>query len=240
MLKLKQKSRGKKRYYVAWFLSLSCLIAGGILYRYFVNFIATTTINLPLPLSVFPFEIKDWKGEDSEIPTTIREYMEKNFADDYISRRYINSEIQAWADIYLVYCASRPGSILGHRPRVCYPGNGWVHDSTDKSDFLTEQGRKVNCLIHRFHKPAPSYSEIVVLNFYIVNGKISTDEKEFSGFSGRFFNLTKNPARYVTQIQISSITENNIRKAAIDMTESMLKLMPDERGGISAVKNIDL
>ena len=124
--------------------------------------------------------------------------------------------------------------MLGHQPRVCYPGNGWIHDSTDESNFTTKQGREVNCLIHRFHKPEPSYSEIIILNYYIVNGQLSTDQSGFSGFSGRKFNLSRNPARYVAQVQISSMMESSILKAAGDMTELILDFLPDENGGVSA------
>jgi hypothetical protein len=124
--------------------------------------------------------------------------------------------------------------MLGHQPRVCYPGNGWVHDSTEKSQFTTQQGQEISCLIHRFHKPAPAYDEIVVLNFYVVNGQLSIDQKGFSGVFSRRLNLTRNSARYVAQIQISSILENSVRKAAEDMTEFILDFLPDENGDVAA------
>ena len=125
--------------------------------------------------------------------------------------------------------------MLGHQPRVCYPGNGWIHESTESAQFTTKHGKNVNCLIHRFNKPAPSYAERIILNFYLVNGQLSTNQSGFSGFSGRRFNLARNPARYVAQIQISSIMESSIRLAAEDMTELILEFLPDEYGDVAAI-----
>jgi hypothetical protein len=160
--------------------------------------------------------------------------MEKNFADDFLSRRYINAATHTWADVYVVYCSSRPGGILGHQPRICYPANGWIHDSTEPSLFTSRTGRQVRCLIHRFHKPAPAYEQIVVLNFYILNGQITTEEKDFSGPLGRRPNIAGDPARYVTQVQISSVLENSIREAAKDMTDLILDFLPDANSKIRA------
>jgi len=133
-----------------------------------------------------------------------------------------------------VYCSSRPGGILGHRPRVCYPGGGWIHDGTEPSQFISTSGKQIPCLIHRFHKPAPTYDQKVVLNFYILNGQITTNESDFSGIFGRRPNIAGDPARYVAQVQISSVLENSIREAAKDMTDLILDYFPDENGEVRA------
>ena len=225
---------GRIQVCIAWAIAVFLLISSGLTYRVLASMIVDTAIELPVTLSKFPINIGGWTGVEVSIPTTTREYMEKNFADDFLSRHYINPESQIWADVYIVYCASRPGGMLGHQPKVCYPGNGWIHESTDKSQFITRQGQEISCLIHRFHKPAPAYDEIVVLNFYVVNGQLSIDQKGFSGVFSRRFNLTRNSARYVAQIQISSVLENSVRKAAEDMTELILDFLPDENGGVAA------
>jgi hypothetical protein len=225
---------GKVPLWSVWTMAMFLLIASGLTYRILASKIVNTSISLPVPLSRFPLEINNWVGTELSIPTTTREYMEKNFADDYLSRRYVNNISNGWVDLYIVYCSTRPGGMLGHQPSVCYPGNGWVHDSTDESYFTINQGQKVNCLIHRFHKPQPSYAETIILNFYIVNGELSTDQRGFTGFSGRKINIARNPARYVAQVQISSIMENSIRTAAEDMADIILDFLPDENGSVNA------
>jgi hypothetical protein len=96
----------------------------------------------------------------------------------------------------------------------------------------------MRCLIHRFHKPAPAYDQTVVLNFYILNGQITADEKDFSGVLGRRPNISGDPARYVAQVQISSVLENSIRTAAADMTDLILDFLPDKNGIVRATEYV--
>ena len=222
---------------LVWVLSVILVILSGIAYRALASRLKLavgTPINLPVLLSAFPTKVGNWVGEDLPIPTTTKEYMEKNFADDFLTRRYINAATGAWTDVYVVYCSSRPGGILGHRPRVCYTGHGWIHDGTEPSQFISRAGQQVPCLIHRFHKPAPMNDHKVVLNFYILNGQITTDENDFSSPFGRRPNIAGDPARYVAQIQISSVLENSIRTIAKDITDLVLDYLPDQNGTVKA------
>jgi hypothetical protein len=222
-----------------WVFAIIMIILSGTGYRVLAShlkLVVETHINLPVPLSAFPLKIGNWIGSNLPIPTTTKEYMENNFADDFFSRRYINTATKAWADVYVVYCSSRPGGILGHQPRVCYPGHGWIHDSTEQSQFTSRASQQIPCLIHRFHKPAPAYDQTVVLNFYILNGQITTDEDSFSGLFGRRPNIAGDPARYVAQVQISSVLEDSIRTTAKDMTGLILDFFPDENGEVRATE----
>jgi hypothetical protein len=201
-----------------------------------LNLIVDTPLTLPVPISTLPVQIGSWAGNDLVIPTTTKEYMQKNFADDFLSRQYINTTTKSWANVYVVYCSSRPGGILGHQPLVCYPAHGWIYDSTEPSQFTSRSGQQILCLIHRFHKPAPMYDQIVVLNFYILNGQITTNENDFSGLLGRRPNIAGDLARYVAQVQISSILEDSVRTAAQDMTDLILDLIPDKNGTVKAIE----
>jgi len=228
--------RGFSQWWV-WMLAVLLLVSSGIAYRVLASrleIVLNTPIDLPIPLRDFPTKIGNWQGTELTISATTKEYMERHFADDFLSRRYISAGINAWADVYIVYCSSRPGGILGHRPRVCYTGGGWIHDSTEESQFISNSGQQVPCLVHRFHKPAPAYEQKVVLNFYVLNGQITTEEDDFSSLFGRRPNIEGNPARYVAQVQISSILENSIRSAAKDMTDMILDFFPDKNGKVRA------
>ncbi len=230
---------GKVSTSLVWIFAVVLLIVSGIVYRVLAShlkYTVETPISLPVPLGAFPSQVGNWVGTDLAILNTTKEYMEEHFADDFLSRRYINATTQAWADVYIVYCSSQPGGILGHRPRVCYPARGWIHDSTEPSQIISRAGRQILCLIHRFHKPAPMYHETVVLNFYILNGQLTVDENDFSGPLGRKPNIAGNPARYVTQVQISSVLENSIRTAAKDMADPILDFFPDENGKVKATE----
>jgi hypothetical protein len=231
---------GKVSTSLVWVFAVVLVLLSGIAYRVLAShlkLVVGTPVSLPVPLSAFPVQIGDWVGSDLPIPSITKEYMEKNFADDFLSRRYINTVTEAWADVYIVYCSSQPGGMLGHQPRVCYQGHGWIHDSTEPLQFTSRDSRQIPCLIHRFHKPTLLYDQIVVLNFYILNGQLTTEEKDFSGLFGRRLNISGDPARYVAQVQISSVLENSIRQVAIDMADLILDLLPDKDGKLGTAEN---
>ena len=213
-----QVSLSRKATSLAWLLAFILLILSGVMYRVAASRLKLAPSPLPISLSAFPSKVGNWVGSEISIATTTKEYMQNHFADDFLSRRYVNSATKAWADVYIVYCTSRPGGILGHRPRVCYPGNGWIHDSTEPIQVMSRAGRKIPCLIHRFHKPSPRHDQIVVLNFYILNGQITVD---------------------VSQIQISSVLENSIRAAAKDITGLILDYFPDANGDFRATEYVN-
>jgi hypothetical protein len=221
-----------------WIIAVLLLVSAGIAYRvpaHRLKLLGEEPVVLSVPLRDFPKQFGNWVGNDINIPATTREYMERNFADDFFSRRYVNSSDKIWADIYVVYCSSRPGGILGHRPSVCYPAHGWLQETTEKSQFISRNGRQIECRVQKFRKPAPSRDEVVVLSFYVRNGQVTTEESDFSGLFGRKFNIAKDPSRYVAQVQISSVLESSVRKVAKEITDVVLNFLPDEKGKVKAV-----
>ncbi len=226
-----------------WILAVVLLVSAGITYRVLASGLerlVSRNIKLPNPLSAFPLQIGNWSGEDRAIPSTTLEYMKKNFADDFFSRRYVNSVTNDFADVYVVYCSSRPGGILGHRPRVCYKGYGWIHDSTQIEQFTSRGGKQIPYLIHRFHRSAQMNDQIVVLNFYILNSRPTANEKDFSGLFGRKLNIAGDLAQYVAQVQISSKLENSVRMIAKDVVDLILDYLPDQDGNVRAIKSNNL
>jgi len=215
-------------------LAFVLLISAGVAYRVLaarLEFVTSTSIDLPVPLSAFPMQVGDWQGKDVPIPENIQRVAGN---DDFLNRVYVNKSTNQWANIYIAYSA-RPRTMLGHRPDVCYVGGGWVHDSTDESHFVSSYGRHIGCLVHRFHMPAPRTDQVVVLNYYILNGQTTADDSGFSGVSVRTPNISGDVARYVTQIQISSILENATRSFAYEAADIVMKYFPDVNGVVEIV-----
>ena len=159
---------GATTVWFAWFLTFLLLISSGIAYRIVVKelkLVVSTPIELSVPLDFIPKKIKNWVGKDVPIPINTQRIAGN---DAFLNRLYTDETKNQWVNIYIAYTA-RPRTMLGHRPQVCYVASGWVHDSTQLTEVISEEGRKIPCLLHRFHKPAPNYEETVVLNFYIVN-----------------------------------------------------------------------
>lgn len=210
-------------------LTFVLLISTGVGYRVLagrLELVTEKTVELPVPLHNFPMHVGGWEGEDVPIPENIQRVAGN---DDFLNRVYINKSTNQWANIYVAYSSS-PRTMLGHRPDICYVGGGWVHDITEESSFISSYGRGIDCLIHRFHMPAPRSDQVVVLNYYILNGQIVADDSGFSGVSVRAPNIGGDRAKYVAQIQISSVLENAARALAFDIADIVIKYFPDVNG----------
>jgi len=187
-----------------------------------LNALAEKPVELESALSQFPYEVGDWIGEDLEVSETVLKVAGN---DDYLMRSYTNSKTGQVINLYIAYSA-RPRTMRGHRPDVCYPASGWIHDGTDKEQICLSSGRKLASLIHSFHKPMPEVGSAIVLNYYILNGRVITDEDEFSGLMYRTVNLSGRPDRYVTQVQISAVMSNTVLAGAKDFSEIILNYFP--------------
>jgi len=214
-----------------WAAAIASMWLAGAIYREQASVLerfVQKPVALENPLKTFLFNVSGWTGRDIELADTIQQTAGN---DDFLNRLYVNKASDKWVNLYIAYSA-RPRTMLGHRPKACYVAAGWVHDSTEQSQFTDLYGRKIPCLIHRFHKPAPDSRQIIVLNFYILNGRFTNSEKGFSGLGWRTPNIKGSPARYVMQVQISSALENCIREAAEDLTPLVLDCLPDKQGSV--------
>lgn len=212
------------------------LVVSGGLYRVISHRLGVVTgsqIKLPIPLSEFPRQIGLWKSQDISIPLAVQKVAGN---DDFVSRAYYKSDDNSSVGFYVAYTA-RPRTMLGHRPQICYPAVGWIHDGTEKISASSLSGRLFPCLLHRFHRPAPSYESIVVLNFYIVNGELTDDERTFTGIGWRAPNIEGNAARYVAQVQLSSPRESAVKLAVSELGDRIMQYLPDRNGAVQAAGN---
>jgi hypothetical protein len=131
--------------------------------------------------------------------------------------------------LYIAF-SSRPSTMRGHKPEICYPGSGWIHDSTDNQEVLVDSGGKLTCKIHRFRKPFPQTGNAVVLNYYILDGRLVTNEDEFSSLRYRMVKNSLQAQRYVTQVQISSSMANSVISAASEFSDLIFEFFPETTG----------
>ncbi|MCF7981081.1 MAG: EpsI family protein [Pseudomonadales bacterium] len=207
-------------------LAMVLLIAAGTAYRQAAahfSAISDLPINLKTPLKEFPVRVGNWTGTDVPISETILKVANN---DDYLMRKYQNSVTGQSVNLYIAFSA-RPSTMRGHRPEVCYPGSGWVHDTSTKQEIPLVSGRSLSCLVHRFHKPYPGSGNVVVLNYYILDGHFTTNEDAFDGLKFRMVNYSGKAHKYVTQVQISSSMTNSVISAASEFGDLISKLFPD-------------
>jgi EpsI family protein len=220
-----------------WIWAVVFVLFSGIAYRIAAQRLEISIqnpIKLPFALNAYPVEVGNWFGRTVPIPYNIQQVAGN---DDFLSRLYTNQLTKDQVNLYIAYSAS-PRTMLGHKPEKCYTGSGWTLENKESSTVVSSSGAVVPCLIHRFRKTVPEIQEIVVLNYYILNGQITSDESNFSGVGWRTPNIAGDPARYVAQVQISSVLENSVRMAAIDMTELILGYFPDKNGQVRAAGEV--
>jgi len=223
--------------WVAWVCAFVALILSGVAYRVFgshLKVVTRTPVALPVPLGKFPFEISNWIGKDVPLSESILRVAQN---DDYLNRSYVNEQTKASVLLYVAYTA-RPRTMLGHRPQVCYPASGWVHDGTETSEIVTRSSLKIPCLVHRFHWPDDDRRERVVVNYYVVNGTITSDESVFSGVGWRTPNIHGDPAHYVAQVQIGSDLETSALTSAAEFSDRILDFLPDAKGDVGAAQQV--
>jgi EpsI family protein len=234
----KDNSSSRAGAYRAAPVLLACvvLVASGLGYRVVAAHLDRLgkAIRLPVPLANIPMEVGPWRGEDVPMSQAVLKVAGN---DDYVNRRYMNEAAGAWVNLYVAYSGD-PRTMLGHRPQVCYPAAGWQHEYTTRIEITSPQGTVVPCLLHRFHMAGQAAGSVVVLNFYVLNGKMTDDEGTFSGAAWRLPNISGNIARYVTQVQISSVLEKSVRDAAADFVDVVLKYLPEVEGVVAAAKEV--
>jgi len=207
-------------------LAMILLIAAGTVYRQTAahfHAISDQPIYLKTPLKEFPDSVGNWSGTDVPISETILKVANN---DDYLMRKYENTETGQSVSLYIAFSA-RPSTMRGHRPEVCYPGSGWVHDNSTKQEVPLGSGCSLSCLVHRFHKPFPGSGNVVVLNYYILDGRSTTSEDAFAGLKYRMVNYSGKAHKYVTQVQISSSMTNSVITAASEFGDLISEFFPD-------------
>ena len=207
-----------------WLLALILIILAQAAYRVTAsrqNVVDEHHVELDTPLSEFPVEIGNWSGKDIDVSETVLAVADN---DDYLMRSYSNTKTGQSVSLYIGY-SSQPLTMIGHKPQICYPSSGWVHKGTDKHELMLNSGISLPYLLHRFSKPAEG-GNVIVLNYYILNGRITTEEKDFTGLSYR---TSVNPAesyRYVTQVQVVSYPADSAITAASEFSDLILDFFP--------------
>lgn len=157
-------------------------------------------VRLERPLSELPLVFGSWEGVDVPVDPQILQ-VAKN--DDYVSRRYYNRSTGKFVDFYLAYTA-RPANMLGHRPSVCYPAQGWQSAEPKEVELTLTNGKRMACLVHQFSRDLPTPENLVVLNYYILQGQPTADWTDFWGPKWRRPNVAKDPNFYVAQVQVAT------------------------------------
>jgi EpsI family protein len=160
-------------------------------------------------LQRLPLQIGDWTGQEVPLDEAI---VLATDTDAHVSRRY--SRHGASESVWL-YIASgvRARDLMPHRPEVCYTGQGWTLTDKQFVELPLSDGTRLPCNCFRFSRGALNTSNVVVLDYYIVDGQYCYDVSLLRSKAWR----GSGTVEYVAQVQIvtsitAGLTADSVRR----------------------------
>lgn len=149
----------------------------------------------PNALAEFPMEIGMWTGQEIPLDEAI---IEATDTDAHINRNYIRNNGIESVGLYVAF-GQRARDLIPHRPEVCYIGNGWTLGSRQTEELSLEDGTKLPCTIMQFSRGSLIQNKIMILDYYIIEGKLCKDVSLLRSKIWR----GSGAVNYIAQIQIS-------------------------------------
>jgi len=185
---------------------------------------SSTTASAP-NLDAVAYRLDKWDGVDVPMDSRV---LAASHTDAHINRRYVNRDSRDALDLYVAF-THRPVNMLGHRPDVCYPANGWIADGIDHTTVHGVDGDVFDCLLHRFSRGDADGERLVVANYYVLPSGTTTDWNAFAGLQWRRRASGAEPAIFVAQVQVVGVALLPSRlPATVEMVERFTELVTPE------------
>lgn len=161
----------------------------------------------PDALARFPRQIGDWTGEDIALDEAI---VRQTDTDAHVNRRYSRPGGLEAVSFY-VASGVKARDLMPHRPEVCYTGAGWTLADRQSVELPLSDSTKLPCNVMQFSRGALNAQQVVVLDYYLVDGQYCADVSLLRSKAWR----GQGSVRYVAQVQIvAPITETRKAQAA--------------------------
>ncbi len=187
------------------------VLVSGLAYRALAARLAhsgTTSPIVPEALQRLPMQIGSWTGQDVPLDEAV---VRKTGTDGRINRRYSRYAGAENVGLYIAYGVTAR-ALAPHRPEVCYVRAGWTLIDRRSVELPLEDGGKLPCSVFQFSRGGLGAEKIVVLNYFIVDGRHCGDASLLQSRAWR----GSGTVDYVAQVQISS-TENLPTDSAVEV-----------------------
>lgn len=125
----------------------------------------------PDALEKLPLQIGDWTGQEVPLDEAI---IEATDTDAHINRQYSRNNTSEQVLLYIA-AGKRARDLMPHRPEVCYTGAGWTRVNSDSVDLPLDNKTMLPCSIFQFSKGALNTKNVIILDYYIVDGQFCSD-----------------------------------------------------------------
>ena len=146
----------------------------------------------PEALNGFPLQMGSWIGVDVPLDPAI---VTRTDTDAHINRNYSRAGGTENLGLY-VAGGVKVRDLAPHRPEVCYTGNGWTLERRRPLEYPLSDGKTLLCWLFTFSRGSLEAQEMVVLYYYIVDGRFCRDVAELR------FNFWR--IGYVGQVQVAA------------------------------------
>jgi len=192
----------KRNNVCAFTLVFAVMLISGLEYRHLARTLARPVQKMTLSkgtLAVLPINIGAWHGKDLPLND---EAAGMRDAADYLNRSYTRHAGTERVELFIRF-GSRTRDLMPHRPEVCFPGNGWSQKKSTEILLQLSNDRRLACRLYQFDRQGLECGSIVVLNYYIIDGRICPDTSNLKlralrGSEGR---------TYLAQVQIASFVD---------------------------------
>ena len=156
----------------------------------------TTRPIVPEAVHRLPMQIGSWTGQDVPLDEAI---VRKTGTDGHINRRYSRYIGVEYVGLYIAYGVTAR-ALAPHRPEVCYVRAGWTLMDRRSVELPLGNGAKLPCSVFQFSRGGLNAERIVVLDYFIVDGRYCGDASLLQSRAWR----GSDTVAYVAQVQISS------------------------------------
>ncbi len=194
------RKRTPRGLWLAVVVAAGMLLCGGWWYRLQAAHYVSYNASLPIPpgtLARLPLQIDDWLGKDVSMAQSI---IEATDTDDCINRTYSRRGGIDSVSLFVGY-GVRLRDLAPHRPEVCYPGAGWTLVDKETAHVPTSDGRDLPCQIYRFRQGGLAHKQIIVLNYYMIDGEYWPDVGLLRKLAAR----SETKGHYVAQVQMNCL-----------------------------------
>ncbi len=177
------------------------LVAGGAGYRVLAAHLDRAPA-APLPagtLAALPLALGDWCGHDVPLGESVIRAAD---VDDHVSRVYARPGQTLPINLFIAL-GSRARDLMPHRPEVCYPGAGWTLRRQAVESAVTSDSGELETTIYTFGRGDLGGRTLVVLNFFVVDGRPCRDVSLLRSRAWR----GQASIRYMAQVQVVAAVE---------------------------------
>lgn len=194
-------------------LAIALFVTSGLTYRSLAAMLKSdgAAAIAPGTLQHMPLELGGWRGVDVPLD---KDVIRRTDTDDHLNRHYRRG-LEGVA--LFIGAGGRPRDLMPHRPEICYTSVGWTLLATEFVELPLAGGQTLSCRLLTFRRAGLGDERVVVLNYYVVDGRYSADSALLRSKAPTFLSGMKCMAQVQINCRVDGLSnEATARQTVID------------------------